>query len=425
MHETSQRSLPSKIRIAAVSYMLPPMLFPQAIQIGRLLEGCGNALDLLTVTGREDSALLESNFGSNVFEHLEFENRRRLNGYIHKIAMKFLPFYGRAPDEYSDWVSRAIEGLSARIEREKTSFDAIVTFGEPMSDHLVGLSLKKRFGLPWIAHFSDPWADNSFRRPYFLSNIISKFQERKVCELADSLIFTSEETKQLVMQKYPSSWLTKSYILPHSYVSDDMEIPALTKCDDELIVFRYLGNFYGHRTPFPLIKSLLRLLKSNRESLERVKFEIYGEIAGWMKFHPVINKLPISVLEFFSQVSYKKSIELMKESDVLLVVDAPSKNSVFLPSKLIDYIGCGRQIVGIVPQGTSRKLILRMGGIVADPSDDNGVDAAILKAIESVKLNRLSAATWGDSAVRDEFHISRIAPQFLGILKTTITATGH
>lgn len=422
MVETIQNRLVPKLRIIAVSYMLPPMLFPQAIQIGRLLEGCGQSLELLTVTGRIERALLESDFGANVSTHIELDNRRVLNGLCHKLAMKFLPFYGRAPDEYSDWVGRAIESVSGLIDRKRSSIDAIVTFGEPMSDHLVGLQLKKRFGLPWVAHFSDPWADNPFRRPYFFSNIINKFLERRVCKAADSLIFTSEETRQLVMQKYPASWVKKAFVLPHSYVVNEMALPSVKNGNDGKIVFRYLGNFYGHRTPFPLINSLRRLLKTNQDVLENVKFEIVGEIAGWMKFHPAINKLPSNVLEFIPQVSYNESIALMKESDVLLVIDAPAKNSVFLPSKLIDYIGSGRQILGIVPQGTSSKLILRMGGCVADPSNPPAVDAAVLEAIRNARSRKNSASAWGDADVRAEFDISRIAPQFLHVLQTTIAA---
>jgi hypothetical protein len=43
-------------------------------------------------------------------------------------------------------------------------------------------------------------------------------------------------------------------------------------------------------------------------------------------------------------VGYQESLKLMSEADALLVIDAPADQSVFLPSKLIDYIGAGRPI---------------------------------------------------------------------------------
>ena len=41
--------------------------------------------------------------------------------------------------------------------------DAIHTVSFPCSSHLIGYELKKEFGLPWIAHFYDPWVDNPLR----------------------------------------------------------------------------------------------------------------------------------------------------------------------------------------------------------------------------------------------------------------------
>jgi hypothetical protein len=40
----------------------------------------------------------------------------------------------------------------------------MVPFGNPMTDHLVGLSLSRKYRIPWIARFSDPWVDNPYHR---------------------------------------------------------------------------------------------------------------------------------------------------------------------------------------------------------------------------------------------------------------------
>src|SRR5919202_1568394 len=76
--------------------------------------------------------------------------------------------------------------------------DAVVTFSQPTTDHLVGLELKKIWRAPWVAHFSDPWVDN----PYYATDAATRdfnlAAERAVCEVADRLVFTSEETVDLV-----------------------------------------------------------------------------------------------------------------------------------------------------------------------------------------------------------------------------------
>ena len=88
-----------------------------------------------------------------------------------------------------------------------------------MSDHLLGLRLKRKPALPWVEHFSDPWSDNPFRRRFFLSNFLNRRYEAQVVRHADRVIFTSLETLDLV----------------------------------NYVVLRYLGNFYGNCSSFALV----------------------------------------------------------------------------------------------------------------------------------------------------------------------------
>lgn len=81
-------------------------------------------------------------------------------------------------------------------------------FGQPRSDHLLGLHLKQRLRLPWLAHFSDPWTDTPFRRQGPFCRPVND---------ADRVIFTSAETLELVMRKYPAGRYAKACVLPHAY----------------------------------------------------------------------------------------------------------------------------------------------------------------------------------------------------------------
>ena len=40
--------------------------------------------------------------------------------------------------------------------------DLIVSTGPPHSMHLIALGLKKKFDIPWIADFRDPWTNIDF-----------------------------------------------------------------------------------------------------------------------------------------------------------------------------------------------------------------------------------------------------------------------
>lgn len=407
------------MRLLAVSYALPPMLYPQAIQIGRLLAHID--AEIGAVSGRMDgrAAGLDcyADLDRKLAFHLAVRYRPRLDGLAFHLARRFLPFYGRIPDEYRPWVPIAEAATVAKLAETGFRPDVLVTFGEPMSDHLLGLRLKRRLGLPWVAHFSDPWFDNPFRAGDVLANRINRRNERDTIATADQVIFTSRETLDLVMAKYPASWREKADVLPHSF--DPALYPSAQPPRGDRIVVRHLGNFYGARTPYPLLRALRTLWDRDRALLDGVDVELVGRVPAAMRWHPAYRALPAGLVKVRGTVPYSESLRLMSEADLLLVMDAPADLSVFLPSKLIDYLGSGSPIMGIVPPGTSASLLSRLGGTVADPRVPEQVVSALGDAIASAKEWRRAGARrpWGDARVRSEFSPDRTARLFLEIVR--------
>lgn len=408
------------MRLLVVCYTLPPALYPQAIQIGRLLAHIGGEIGAVcgSVVGARD---LDHDFDldSRLAFRLEIGFRPRLSGFVATLGRHFVPFYARIPDEFRAWVPLAEVVTINHLARSGFAPDLLVTFGEPMSDHLLGLRLKARFGLPWIAHFSDPWADNRFRRYNWLANIVNRRLERDVIARADRVIFTSQEALDVVIGKYPPSWRDKAAILPHSF--DPTLFPPPAPAADEIVV-RHVGNFYGHRTPIPLFHALKLILGREPRLLQGVRFELVGHVPLWVRKHPSLRALPAGLVQLTGQVSYLKSLRLMSNSQLLLTIDGPDDLSVFLPSKLIEYLGSGAPIFGIVPPGTSAKLLARCGGLVADPRNPVEVAQALNQTLQLVRERRRSRVRtpWADRKVRSEFHVERVAAAFSELLRDVV-----
>ena len=93
------------------------------------------------------------------------------------------------------------------------------------------------------------------------------------------------------------------------------------------------------------------------------------------KIYLVDNDL-CDVVKFKKPVKYFESLEIMKQSDLLLLVDAnlglvTSKN-IFYAAKLADYIGSKSSIFGITMQdGPSSDIIKEIGGISCSHSMDD------------------------------------------------------
>ena len=104
----------------------------------------------------------------------------------------------------------------------------------------------------------------------------------------------------------------------------------------------------------------------------------------------------------------------------LIVIDFPvpeNTQSVFLPSKLIEYVGADRPIIGLTPRGTAAHLIKRLGGFVADPGSANEVADVLREFLSFVWDTRHDLETgWGRSEVRQEFEAETVASKFHRVL---------
>ena len=408
-----------QIKLLAVSLAYPPLAYPRSIQVARLLKFSNVSTVLVCAdeaNARKDKTIepdAQAKLEACIRVPVEITTSRRL---VDRLTFRFnRGLWNRrtmAPDNYGSWKTAVLKEIETFRHENNYAPDALVTFAQPFTDHLIGLELKKRYGLPWLAHFSDPWVDNPFNRYDDRTKALNLELEQQVVESADILVFTSQETVDLVMAKYPGELSRKARILPQSFDPALFQQTVLAAVSKKITI-RYIGNFYGPRSAAPLIGALRLMLDVDPTSLDNVCFELIG-----ISDHAVIRDaggdlLPPNLLNVYPSVDYHQSLQLMLEADGLLVIDAPADVSVFLPSKLIDYIGAARPVLGITPPGTAAKLIESLGGLVADPANIQTIGESLFRFIDALKERReKSAAEWGTAAVRAQFEASHVAASF-------------
>lgn len=296
-------------------------------------------------------------------------------------------FYKLFEPKKMEWYRPALKALK---RLDTGSYDVIFSCSQPHSSHLLGRWLKNKTGKRWVAYFSDPWTDNPYAA-YRSRKILEynlKLEEEIITE-ADFLLFTSQETVELVMRKYPAALRTKCGVLPHCYMP---EWYAKTKSgqpwQNGKMRFLHTGNFYGPRNPLPLINSLSRL-KRESDISKKIEVVSYGLVDP--KYREIIQEQSLgNVISLKATISYLDSLAAMAETDYLILIDAPltdAKESIFLPSKLIDYIGSGKSIIGMTPgKGASARVLLETGNIVCELGNDEAIHQVLLDAC-SGKLN--------------------------------------
>ncbi len=325
---------------------------------------------------------------------------------IVRAAWRLLPGLRDRPD--SKWVWRNRAAKAAEASAASAPFDVLVSFAQPWTDHLVGLDVHIATGLPWVAHFSDPWIDSPYWHGSAEQRAKARQMETQVVRTASVLVFTTHEAADLVMAKYPTDCRSKVVIVPHGFDASHgarlVKRPAGGRGPLRLI---YTGRFYdGLRTPTALLRALA-MLQAEPDLRDQFELTIVGPfVTGFAGEARAIGV--DRIVRFRDRVSPSDARAAAADADVLLVIDAPTKGpSPFLPSKLIDYLPLRKPIVGLTPiDGASATLLRRLGAFVAPPDDENEIQRVLRDLARRHRAGSLGVAPEYD-AVAAEYDIVR------------------
>ena len=91
-------------------------------------------------------------------------------------------------------------------------------------------------------------------------------------------------------------------------------------------------------------------------------------------------------VKVFGYLPHHECVRFLLSSDVLWVIVG---DAVASPGKTYEYIGVGKPILGLVPDGFLKTTILEAGGKVVPPKDVNGIKDALLDIYEKFSRGTL------------------------------------
>lgn len=254
--------------------------------------------------------------------------------------------------------------------------DAIHTVSFPSSTHLLGAELKKEFGIPWIAHFYDPWVDNPIRNIPQFNRLKDINMETIVANNADAIIHSNSIIKDCWIERY-GEWINeKIFIIPFGY--SDEQIQVFNNFEGKLpqsdrTILTYIGTCAGDRNFSSLIKAVEELVHRIPDVSSKIEIRLLGNLLPTDK--SLIDEK--CLWEIFKFVGYKSKLEVLKyyqESDIFIVIDSPQKRNVFFPSKLVDYFYYQKPILGISPKiGVTNHFLTESRNFCYENNDIGGI----------------------------------------------------
>lgn len=296
-----------------------------------------------------------------------FANESR-DGFFQKAA-KFLRGNFFLPDPRRGWNKYAIKKAEELIR--KYHIETVITTSPPHSTQLIGLKLKQRLGIRWIADFRDPWTDIYYYKKFKQTapaRLIDRRYERKVIEGADLIITVSQDFKRLFSQKSNQNVAPKIHIVPNGFDPTDFDFSQIS--NEAKFVITYIGTISDTYDIDGFIKALSTLSEVSQSA---IKIRVVGRISSTIEDKLVSSGIETELIGY---VEHSKSVDyLLQSSLLLLVVPKVENNRGIVPGKFFEYLASRKPILALGPVDSDMAGIIRetQSGVLLAYDDSAGI----------------------------------------------------
>lgn len=357
-------------RVLMVAYHFPPMAGSSGVQrtlrFAQYLPECGWQPLVLTVQPRAyestsddlladipPAIIVRRVFALDAARHLSLCGR-----YLHRLAL---------PDRWISWKFAAIRA-GLRLIRDYRP-QAIWSTYPIATAHVIGAELAARTGLPWIADFRDPMAQDGYP-PDPRTWQAFKSIEENVFARARLCTFAAPSAAELYRQRYPQS-TTRIEILENGYdetaFAASFGVPASHRpLNPGHLTLLHSGIVYpDERDPAALFAALARLPERSRLRI-RFRAPVHEDLLRQLA---VTHALEDSI-EILPALPYRAALAEMLRADGLLILQAGNCNEQ-IPAKLYEYLRAGRPVLACTdPRGDTARLLAESGITACVPLDD-------------------------------------------------------
>ncbi len=329
------------------------------------------------LTGRKQEEKIQSGFLSE----------RRKPGLADKVAT-WIRGNCFIPDARKFWIKPSVRFLTRWLHDNPV--DAILSTGPPHSMHIIGMKLKERFGMPWLADFRDPWTQIDFYDKLMLTPRADRKHrrlEQKVLSRADKLLTVSQHGAH-DMEKICGRHVE---VVTNGFDPDDFS--DLPPTDKQEFCITHLGSMNADRNPDMLWKVLSGLVMSDPFFSEYLKVRLIGKTDFSVQeslihygIHPFVECIP--------PLSHHQALAKAATSAILLLPLNNTPNVMGITTgKLFDYLGLRRPILCIGPPSGDAATIIRetQSGTTVHFHDENRCRDTLMKWASLFRKNQLHA----------------------------------
>ena len=374
-----------------VAYHFPPLAGSSGIQrtlrFAQQLPDFGWEPIVLTAHPRayervSDDLLREVPANLMVYRAFALDTARHLS-----IARRYPGFLAR-PDRWMSWRWSAVAAGLRLIRRYQPA--ALWSTYPIATAHQIGAILHRRSGLPWIADFRDPMAQEGYPADPKTWQCYQKIEETAFRKARFS-VFTTPGAAKVYGDRYPEVAPERAVLIENGYDEESfagLEASAAVKgpLHPGRITLLHSGVVYpSERNPTELFRTM-RALRDARQFnatpwVLRLRAAAHEE---WLRSLAVEHGVA-EWIELAPPLPYREALEEMLRADGLVVLQADNCNAQ-IPAKLYEYLRCRRPILGLTDPVGDTAWALRSAGVqyIAALESMDDVMLALSRFLEAI-----------------------------------------
>ena len=279
------------------------------------------------------------------------------------------------PDRWVSWRFDAVrQGM--RLIRE---FKPLVIWSTyPIATaHLIGAELQRRSGLPWVADFRDPMAQDGYPADPLTWQQFRDIEEHALLHAACST-FTTPGAAAEYRKRYPAA-AARVQVLENGYDEDSFAAAAALPrqpLNPGAVTLLHSGIVYpSERDPTQLMVALRQLSSAGALQPGQLKVRFRAAVADDLLRNLAAEHGVQAYVEICPPLPYRDALAEMLSADGLLVLQAGNCNAQ-IPAKLYEYLRAGRPIVCLTDPAGDTAVLLRNAGVNAIARLDEPGDIA-------------------------------------------------
>lgn len=260
------------------------------------------------------------------------------------------------PDSYVGWVPFAARAAEKLCRGER--FDVVYSTSPPDSSHLAARAVARKFHIPWVADFRDPWINLHLRdAPTPLHRAIHGRLERSVAR-ADLVLVTTLEQERTLRRRYPFCRVER---VPNGYDEEDFPPDADARPPAGPMIVTHCGMLTLGRSARPFLQGLALFKERFPRDAGDLRVHFIGaretENEEWVKRFALAD-----TVVFEDNLPHRECVRRERRSHVLLLVKHDDERyRGLIPGKLFEYIGARRPILAVGPEGEAAGIVRELG----------------------------------------------------------------